>query len=164
MSGFPEHTGGPGKCRPIACLNSSNKLLTAVVTNKLLEHVVENGVLPVEQRAIRRGHRGCLDALLIDRSVVESKQVSPTDLSVAWIDFQKVYDRVPHKWLLDALEAVGAPDRIVRLMRGLSKSWSTVFAVRSGNEAVRTSRIQYRRGVYQRDALSPSCSACAWTQ
>ena len=69
--------------------------------------------------------------------------MSRTDLSVTWIDFQdqKANDRVPHKWLLDALEAVGAPDCLVRLMRGLSKSWSTVFEVRSGSETVRTSRI-----------------------
>ena len=147
--------GSPGKYRPIACLNSSYKLLTAVVMNKLLEHVVANGVLPVEQRALRRGHRGCLDALLIDRSVAESRRMSCRDLSVAWIDFQKAYDRVPHKWMLDALKAVGAPDRIVQLMRGLSKSWSTVFEVKSGSETVRTGRIQYRRGVYQGDALSP---------
>ena len=110
--------GSPEKYRPIACLNSGYKLMTAVVMELLLEHIMDSNVLPVEQRALQRGHRGCLDALLIDRSVTESKRMSRTDLSVAWVDFQKAYDRVLHKWLLDALEAIGAPDRIVKLMRG----------------------------------------------
>ena len=86
----------PGKYRPIECLNSSYKLLTSAVNNKLLAHVMEFGLLPMEQCALSRGHRGCLDALLVDQAVAESTHARGSNLSVAWIDFQKAYDRVPH--------------------------------------------------------------------
>ena len=46
----------PGKYHPIACLNSSYMLFTAAVINKLLAHVMEFDLLPLEQCAIKRGH------------------------------------------------------------------------------------------------------------
>ena len=44
----------------------------------------------MEQRAIRRGHRGCLDALMIDSMIAKEASVCNRDLSVAWIDYQKL--------------------------------------------------------------------------
>ena len=77
-------------------------------------------------------------------------------LSVAWIDFQKAYDRVPNKWLLKSLQLIGAPEQIMQLMSSLTGKWETVFEARTADGSlVRTSAVKYRRRVYQGDALSP---------
>jgi hypothetical protein len=56
-------TGEPDKFRPITCLNTMYKLLTGMLTEVLYEHVMTQGLLPDEQKALRKGRRGCLDAL-----------------------------------------------------------------------------------------------------
>ena len=47
------------------------------------------GLLPVEQKALRKGSRGYLDALLMDGVVAKEAVLQRRDLSVAWIDFSK---------------------------------------------------------------------------
>ena len=67
--------GRPEQYQPITCLNTAYKLLTAVMTEVLYEHVMTYSDLPPEQRAIRRGHRGCLDALMVDSMVAKEVKV-----------------------------------------------------------------------------------------
>ena len=52
--------------RPIMCLNTSYKLMTSVLSEILMKHVMAYYLLPVEQRALWRGQRGCLDVQLLD--------------------------------------------------------------------------------------------------
>ena len=56
----------PGNYRPIACLNTQYKLAMAVMADSLQAHIDANGLLPEEQRALRRGARGCVDCLAVD--------------------------------------------------------------------------------------------------
>lgn len=90
-------TGQPDKLRPITCLNTMYKLLTTVLAEMLLDHVTRKGILPEEQKAMRRGRRGCLDALVIDGAVSREAQVHKQSLSTAWFDYMKAYDMVPQK-------------------------------------------------------------------
>ncbi len=46
-----------------------------------------------EQKALRKGRRGCLDALTIDKAVAEEVRVYRRNR----IDYQKVFDLVPHR-------------------------------------------------------------------
>ena len=61
-------------------------------------------IIPVEQKAMKRSCRECIDALLLDDSVRRRLAVKYSTASMAWIDYQKAYDRVPHGWLLRVLE------------------------------------------------------------
>ncbi len=151
----PGCKGEPSKYRPIACLNSAYKLITATLANKLCKHVEDYDIMPQEQRSMMRGRRGCFDALMIDRAVTESAKVERDDLSVAWIDFQKAYDRVPHSWIVRMLKIIKAPEKMVELIRRLTERWTTVFEVRSATGVQRTKAVKYRRGLFQGDALSP---------
>ena len=49
---------------------------------------------------MKRGCRGCIDALLLDDSVHRRLAIKYGTASMAWINYQKAYDRVPHGWLL----------------------------------------------------------------
>lgn len=104
--------GKTDQYRPITCLNTVCKLLTAVITNLLQAHVKEYTIILAEQRALRKGRRGCLDALMIDSMVMQEAMLWCHNLSVAWIDYQKAYDRVPHGWLKLVLQFIGAPDDV----------------------------------------------------
>jgi len=39
--------------------------------------------------------------------------------SVAWIDYKKAYDRVPHKWVLFMLQDINAPVVVGHIMNNL---------------------------------------------
>ena len=162
--------GRPDQYRPITCLNTAYKLLTAVMTEVLHDHVMAHAYLPLEQRAIRRGHRGCLDALMVDYMVAREAMVRRRNLSVAWRDYQKAYDRVPHAWLSEVLSIVRAPLSVQHTLplsvqhtlplsvqhtlARLRQKCSSVFCVGTGDGTVMT-ELTYRRGVFQGDSLSP---------
>ena len=59
----PGCEGKPEQFRPITCLNCGYKVFTGAITQMLMRHALITGVLPEEQKALRKGRRGCLDAL-----------------------------------------------------------------------------------------------------
>ena len=121
-------TGKSDQFRPIACLNTSYKLLTGAMADILLEHVFELGILPAEQKALRKETRGCLDALAVDMVIAEEARRDKSSLSVAWVNYQKAYDLVSHRWVNAMLRAVRAPKPIRALVRSLTRMWATDFA------------------------------------
>jgi len=155
--------GRPEQYRPITCLNTSYKLLTAVLTEVLYEHVQLYDILPKEQYAVRRGRRGCLDALLVDSMVAREARLRRRSLSVAWIDYQKAYDRVPHEWIKFLLQDIRAPVVVGHIVGDLIRLWQTVFSVGVGKDAVKV-ELAYRRGLFQGDSLSIAYQLrrCQW--
>lgn len=146
--------GEPDKFRPITCLNTSYKLLTGVLAKLLMQHVMEKGILPEEQKALRKGQRGCLDALLIDAAVTKEVKIYGRDLSMAWIDYRKAFDMVPHKWINQMLKAIRAPKWVRRTIRNLIPKWETEISLQT-TEDTASFPIALKRGVFQGDSLSP---------
>ena len=81
-------------------------------------------------------------------------QVDKRDLSVAWIDYRKAYDMVPHRWIRGALKALRAPKQIRRLVRRLVPLWQTDLTVRTAHGTT-SIPVTLKRGVFQGDSLSP---------
>ena len=146
--------GKPDQYRPITCLNVGYKLLTAVMTQVLGSHVEERGLLPEEQRALRKGRRGCLEALMVDSMVISEAKLRSRDLAVAWIDYKKAYDRVPHGWLEWVLRTISAPTKVRRCLSRLIPLWKSEFSIGRGQRTV-TTDLTLKRGLFQGDSLSP---------
>ena len=70
---------------------------------------------------------------------------------MAWIDFKKAYDMVPHSWIIDCLEVVGINKKIQRLLAESMKSWRV--ELKNGEENL--GEVNIRRGIFQGDSLSP---------
>ena len=83
-------------CRPIACLPLMWKLLTGVFSEKLYKHLVDNKLLPDEQKGASKSSRCTKDQLLIDKTVLREVKRVKRNLVVGWIDYRKAYDMVPH--------------------------------------------------------------------
>jgi hypothetical protein len=69
----------PYKFRPITCLITMYKLLTGV----LMKILMTQGLLPNEQKALRKGWRGCLDALVTDEAIASEVKLYCRNLNVA---------------------------------------------------------------------------------
>ena len=145
----------PEHYRPIACLNTIYKIITAVMERVLRDHVTKHNILPPEQFALQKGRGGCLDALMIDSMVVEDVTMRSRSLDVAWIDYQKAFDMVPHGWLQEVLKLCKIPDQLQKTINDLMRKWSTVFMLRHAGGMLRTTEVQYKRGIFQGDTLSP---------
>ena len=99
-----------GNYRPIACLNILWKILSGIFAQKTYDHLETMNLLPNEQKGCRKGSRGTKDQLIIDKTVLKNCKKRLTNLSMAWIDFKKAYDMVPHSWILDTLKMFGVAE------------------------------------------------------
>ena len=73
-------------------------------------------LLPEEQKTLRKGRRGYPDALAIDQAISKERRDRVGDMSVAWLDFRKTYDLVPHRVIKDVLKSCTVPQWIQQLL------------------------------------------------
>ena len=78
--------------RPITCLNLRWKLLTSILAEKTYKHLLQNRLLPVEQKGCRKDLKGTKDQLIIDEMVMKKCKRRKTNLCMTWVDFNKAYD------------------------------------------------------------------------
>jgi len=62
------------------------------------------------------------------------------NLSIAWIDYQKAFDSVPHSWVEKSIALVGVNSKIVRFCKLSMEKWNTRLFLKNkaGNNAVTT--------------------------
>ena len=137
--------------RPIACLAMMWKLLTGMIAEKMYVHLAQNGLLVDEQEGCRKASRGTKDQLLIDKAILKKCRRLLTNLSMAWIDFRKTYDIVPHSWILKCMKMLGLARNMVTIMRNSMVNWKTVLTYR-GNDL---GEVKIKRGIFQGESLTP---------
>ena len=70
---------------------------------------------------------------------------------MAWTDFRKAYDMVPHSWTIKSFELVGAAKNIENLLNETMKNWKTnLICSHTDLGAVKISRR-----IFQGDSFSP---------
>jgi hypothetical protein len=141
----------PQNFRPITCLTTMWKLLSGIISNKILRHLKENQVLCYEQKGIRPSCRGTKDQLAIDRSITKDNKRRHTNLAMAWIDYRKAFDSVPHSWLIKCMNMYKINDGIKTLIMKSMSLWKT--QVMCDKQAI--GQIKIERGLFQGDSLSP---------
>ena len=82
--------------RPITWWPLLRKLLTVVIADQIHEYLDKEKLLPEEQKGCRKGSRGSNNLLYIDRAVIKEVKSRNKNLAMAWIDYKKAYDMVPH--------------------------------------------------------------------
>jgi len=140
-----------GNYRPIACLPLMWKLLTGIFAGKIYEHLESNGLLPEEQKGCRKNSRGTKDQLLIDKAVLKQAKLMKHSLSMAWVDYRKAYDLVPHSWLLKIMDLSKIAGDIRELIANSMNNWNTDLSC-AGKFLC---NVDIKRGIFQGDSLSP---------
>ena len=82
--------------RPITCLSLMWKLFSGVLLEKIYDHFEAQHLFPEEQKGCRKGSRGTKEQLLVDKMVMRNCKRRKTNLAMAWTDYKKAYDMVPH--------------------------------------------------------------------
>ena len=126
------------------------KLLTGVIADQIYAHLVQEKLLPEEQKWCTKGSRGTNDLLYIDRAVIKEVKSRNKNLAMAWIDSKKAY-MVPHSWIIEYLDLFGVAENIKSLLVNSMEKWKVMLC--SGNSELGV--VEIKRGIFQGDSLSP---------
>ena len=137
--------------RPISCLPLMWKVLTGIVADQIYTYMEERELFPDEQKGCKKKARGTKDQLLIDKTIIKSCKRRHTNLSIAWIDYRKAYDMVPHSWIIECLNMIGVADNLKELIRRSMPRWKTILT--AGKQEL--GEVSIQRGIFQGDCLSP---------
>ena len=137
--------------RPIACLPLMWKLLSGIFADKVYGHLKSIDVLPAEQKGCRKQSRGTKDQLLIDKAVLLKAKSKRANLAMAWVDYKKAYDMVPHSWLLEVIKMMGVAPNVRGLMENSMKKWKTELSA----DGEQLGTVPIKRGIFQGDSFSP---------
>ena len=76
-----------------------------------------------EQKGCRHASKDTKDQLWRDKAVIGNCQSKKTNLNMAWVDFRKAYDIVPHVWIINALKLIGAVPNVIALLKSTIIDW-----------------------------------------
>lgn len=149
----------PQNHRTIAVLNSQYKVVTGMLT-QLINHEIESSeskiILPRNQMALKKGIWGCTHAHIIERcQVVDSYAQNKHPLSIAWVDYTKAFDSIPHQYIFWILKTINISERIIDLIKALFRKLTLVYEGRNNGKLIKSKPLQVKNGVPQGDTLSP---------
>ena len=102
--------------RPITCLPLMWKLLRGVIADQIYSHLEHQKLLLKEQKDWGKGSRETNNLLYIDRPVIKEVKARNKNLAMAWIDYKKAYDMVPHSWIIECSDLFGLAENIKSLL------------------------------------------------
>jgi hypothetical protein len=150
-----EGTNNPKNYRPITCLPTTYKLLTSILSEHVDRHLTGNNIMAEEQKGCTRGSYGCKEQLLVNQMILDDARSRKKNLSVAWIDYQKAFDSIPHSWILECLKLYRVSPRVVHFLTHIMPTWRTTMTLQGARDKVVTREINIRCGIFQGDSLSP---------
>ena len=133
--------------RSITCLPLMWKLLTGVIAEEMYNYLEREKILPEEQKGCRRESRGTKDQLLIDKTVLKDCRKRHNNLSMAWIDYRKAYDLVPHSWVNECMEMFGIAENL-RTFLQKSMQQRRLSLTANGEDL---GEVNVKRGIFQGD-------------
>ena len=137
--------------RPITCLNLLWKLLTSIFAEKTYKHLLQNELLPVQQKGCGKDSKGTKNQLIIDKMVMKNCKRRQTNLCMAWVDFKKAYDMVPHSWIVESLRMFGLAENLIHLLSINMAKWKTNLMANKKS----LGSVAVKRGIFQGDSFSP---------
>ncbi|BHF66187.1 hypothetical protein SprV_0200920300 [Sparganum proliferum] len=136
--------------RPVSLTSICCKVMERIIKRELMRFLEQHHLLSNAQHGFRRG-RSCLTNLLYcleqwTRAIDEGNVVH-----VAYIDFKKAFDSVPHQLLLYKLSRIGVRGKLLKRIENFLIGWSQT--VRLGGQ--QSAEVTVTSGVPQGSVLGP---------
>ena len=74
---------------------------------------------------------------------------------MAWIDYSKAFDSVPHSWIIKCLRLYKVDERIIEMMGDQMDRWKTNLTLNHTKGTIKIENVKISRGIFQGDSLSP---------
>ena len=88
---------------------------------------------------------------MIDKTVLKDWKKRHTNLSMAWIDYRKAYDLVPHSWVNECMGKFGIAENLRTFLQKSMQQWR--LSLTANGEDL--GEVNVKRGIFQGDSLSP---------
>ena len=137
--------------RPITCVLLMWKLVSGVIADQIYAHLDQEKLLPEEQKECRKGSRGSNNLLYIDKALIKEIKSRNKNLVMAWIDYKKAYDMVPHSWIIECLDLFEVAENIKSLLLNCMEQWKVLLC--SGSSEL--GEVEIKRCIFQGDSLFP---------
>ena len=73
------------------------------------------------------------------------------NISIAWIDYKKVFDSIPHDWSIQSLEMHGFDEVLINFFKKGIEKWTTNLHISSGDTEIISDGIKIISGILQSD-------------
>ncbi|KAF2903383.1 hypothetical protein ILUMI_02806 [Ignelater luminosus] len=150
-----EETTRPENYRPIACLSTLYKIITAVITVLVTEYIDTWNILAEEQKGCKKGSQGCKEQLIIDSVILKQAEKQKRNLHMCYIDYKKAFDSVTHSWLLHILEIYKISPSLINFLKRTMSTLRTKVILRTASGSIETTEIPIQCVIFQGDSLSP---------
>jgi len=101
-----------GNNRPVSLTSRTGKLLESLIRDAMINHVIQNRLINESQHGFRH-KKSCLTNLLEYLEYVVNQIDAGDPIDVIYLNFQKAFDKVPHRRLLQKLRAHGITGTII---------------------------------------------------
>ena len=91
------------------------------------------------------------DQLLTNKTVLRDCKRRHNNLAMAWIDYKKAFDMVPHSWISVRLEIFGIANNVQDFLNNRMKSRK----VKINASGEKLGEVDIRKAIFQGDSLSP---------
>ncbi|WUR03787.1 pol polyprotein [Vairimorpha necatrix] len=136
--------------RGIVLLPSLTKVIAKIAARRINCIAEEHGLLAKEQAGFRTLEE-CTAQVASLYEVVKRRSIRGQPTYLAFIDYAKAYDKVPHKALLRKLECIGIGGHLLDVIRSLYKDPRMCVRVGSSTSPI----VNYHCGVRQGCPVSP---------
>jgi hypothetical protein len=142
----------PANYRGISLCETVLKIVTGILAGRLMQAVETLPCRLIDEQAGFRARQECAGQVATLLEICQRRRNADLGTFIAFLDFKKAFDMVPHSLLLQKLERFGVRGRALRFIRSLYDA--PVFTVR-GDGGVCGVDVRLTRGVRQGCPLSP---------
>jgi hypothetical protein len=108
--------------------------------------------IPKKRKRCCSRTKGCKDQLLISKDILQECKRRKKILSMAWIDYQKAFDRVSYSWIIKSQELIGINNQVISFTM---PHWRTRMCLHAEQKLIQIDDIKTECGIFQGDSLSP---------
>jgi hypothetical protein len=119
------------------------------------QHCEDQQILAEQQKGCVRKALGCKEqTLTIDTVVTRQAYTRGRRLHIAYNDYEKAYDSVPHSWLCEILKLYRVDRQLIKFLENMMKQWETTLILNTRRENIKIEGLKIKRGIFQGDTLS----------